>query len=147
MLDGTSREENKEIPSTKPPSKGWYGVDLDGTLAKYPGTYGVPHGIGEPIPRMVDRVKKWVKEGTEVRIVTARAAPPFVNENLQEITEDEALKEVYDWCQQHIGVKLPVTCKKDYSMIELWDDRAIQVIPNMGYTVSEWSNMDKDVTN
>jgi hypothetical protein len=37
-----------------------------------------------------------------------------------------------DWCEEHIGVRLPITCTKDYGMVELWDDRAVQVIPNTG---------------
>lgn len=113
-------------------SSGWIGVDLDGTLAMYPGTYGVPHGIGKPIPKMVNRVKKWLSEGKEVRVMTARAAGPFMNINGEDIGEDAALKEVRDWCEEHIGRQLPITCKKDYQMIELWDDRAVQVIPNTG---------------
>ena len=30
--------------------------------------------VGEPIPLMLERVKKWLSEGIEVRIVTARVA-------------------------------------------------------------------------
>lgn len=111
---------------------GWIAVDLDGTLAEYPGTYGVPHGIGKPIPRMVNRVKDWLKEGKDVRIFTARAAGPFVDVLGRDIGEEACLKEVRDWCKEHIGTILPVTCRKDYQMIELWDDRAVQVIPNTG---------------
>ena len=54
--------------------RGWIGVDLDGTLAYYDGWKG-PEAIGEPIPRMVDRVLGWVNEGREVRILTARVSP------------------------------------------------------------------------
>jgi hypothetical protein len=42
------------------------------------------------------------------------------------------------WCQKHIGQRLEVTCTKDYGMIELWDDRAVQVVANTGITVSEY---------
>lgn len=119
---------------------GWIGVDLDGTLAKYPGTFGVPHGIGDPIPLMVDRVRRWIREGTEVRIMTARAAGPFLDIYGKDIGEEEALKEVRDWCEKHIGVQLPVTCQKDYNMVELWDDRAVQVIPNTGRRVDGSAN-------
>lgn len=116
---------------------GWIGVDLDGTLAEYPGTYGVPHGIGKPVPRMVSRVKAWLREGREVRIVTARAAGPFVDITGKDIGYDAAVKGVQDWCLEHIGQVLPVTCQKDYSMIELWDDRAVQVVPNKGESIDE----------
>ena len=37
--------------------RGWIGVDLDATLAYYDGFKGPEH-IGEPIPQMVDRVKR-----------------------------------------------------------------------------------------
>jgi len=36
------------------------------------------------------------------------------------------------WCKLHIGQVLPLTCTKDYGMIELWDDRAVQVEMNTG---------------
>lgn len=49
----------------------WIGVDLDGTLAYYDGWKG-EHHIGDPIPEMLDRVKGWLEQGYEVRIVTAR---------------------------------------------------------------------------
>lgn len=116
-------------------SSSWIGVDLDGTLAIYPGTFGVPHSIGEPIPLMVNRVRRWISQGREVRIMTARAAGPFTDMFGKEIGEDAALKEVRDWCEKYIGQQLPVTCQKDYNMIELWDDRAVQVIPNKGVRV------------
>jgi hypothetical protein len=31
--------------------------------------------------------------------------------------------------------KIPITCCKDRGMIELWDDRAVQVIENTGERV------------
>lgn len=104
---------------------GWIGVDLDGTLAVYPGTYDKFHNIGAPIPLMVKRVREWVSQGKDVRIMTARAAS----------SDPEVTKEVVAWCKEHIGHELPVTCRKDFGMVELWDDRAIQVIPNTGERV------------
>lgn len=116
-------------------SSGWIGVDLDGTLAVYPGTFGVPHGIGEPVPLMVNRVKRWLDQGEDVRIFTARAAGPFTDVLGREVSEDYILAEVREWCEKHVGRQLPITCKKDYNMIQLWDDRAVQVIPNTGKRV------------
>ena len=101
--------------------RGWVGVDLDGTLAEYDQWVGVEH-IGKPIMPMVERVKKWVAQGTLVKIFTARV---YRNDAL-------TLKTIEKWSLENIGVVLPVTCVKDYGMIELWDDRAIQVIPNTG---------------
>src|ERR1700761_8326794 len=100
---------------------GWIGVDLDGKLAKYDRWIG-PHHIGEPIPKMVERVKKWLSQSRDVRIFTARASDP----------DPRVIKTIQSWCLLHIGQELPVTNVKDYEMIELWDDRAVQVIPNTG---------------
>ena len=52
-------------------NKGWIGVDLDGTLAYYDQWRG-EHHVGEPILPMLDRVKKWLSEGREVRICSWR---------------------------------------------------------------------------
>lgn len=102
---------------------GWIGVDLDGTLAK---TGGLEE-IGEPIPLMVDRVKAWLKNGREVRILTARVG------GLQTEQEVEYWREaIKTWCLRHLGQALEVTAQKDYEMIELWDDRAIPVEKNTG---------------
>ena len=54
--------------------KGWYGFDLDGTLAKYDKWEGIDH-IGEPVKHMVDLIKKMHAEGKVVKILTARVAP------------------------------------------------------------------------
>lgn len=103
---------------------GWIGVDLDGTLAEYHGW--IPGGgIGKPIPSMVERVKKWLAEGKDVRIFTARAAVYSSERGI-------ILHEIVDWCKEHIGKALPITHVKDFEMIELWDDRCVQVIPNTG---------------
>ena len=49
-------------------------VDLDGTLAIYNGYVGPTH-IGEPVPKMLERVKSWLADGKTVKIFTARAHP------------------------------------------------------------------------
>lgn len=105
---------------------GWYGVDLDGTLAHYDNWRGVDH-IGEPIPKMYDRVKQWLVMGRDVRIFTARAHPCE--------TSDECVHHIKQWCVKHFGFELPITYMKDQYMIELWDDRAIQVKMNTGERV------------
>lgn len=104
----------------------WIGVDLDGTLAKYEGWAGFHH-IGEPVPAMVQRVKGWLAEGWEVRIFTARVGK--VKDVNDAIRAREAIEK---WCIDHIGHVLPITATKDFAMAELWDDRAVQVIPNTG---------------
>lgn len=106
-------------------SKEWIGVDLDGTLAEYHGWAGGK--IGPPVPKMAARVKQWLAEGKNVRIFTAR-----VSEDADLDEKEKQEENIKNWCFQHFGVRLPVTHKKDFSMIELWDDRAIQVIKNTG---------------
>ncbi len=54
---------------------GWIGVDLDGTLARYDGWVGVMH-VGDPVPAMLDRVQRWLEQGLDVRIFTARVSRP-----------------------------------------------------------------------
>lgn len=111
-------------------SKGWIGVDLDGTIAHYEGWKGETH-IGEPVPAMVERVKRWIGEGYQVKIFTARVSARESDERLA------VMKAVQDWLVKHGMPALEVTCIKDYAMLELWDDRAVQVIPNTGEPVGK----------
>ena len=113
-------------------SNGWIAVDLDGTLAEYHGWVD-GQGIGKPIPKMVERVRRWLQEGKDVRIFTARAAVAVGSE----WARAEMIKEIEDWCRKNIGQSLPVTCQKDFHMIELWDDRCKQVLPNTGIAVED----------
>lgn len=106
---------------------GWIGVDLDGTLAEYDTFRGVDH-VGAPIKPMVDRVKRWVAEGKEVKIFTARISD-------DQHTLLEVIAPINTWMATHLGFILPVTNVKDYHMIELWDDRAVQVEMNTGKVI------------
>lgn len=110
-------------------TRGWIGVDLDGTLAYYESGYGIGDVIGPPLAPMVDRVKQWLEDGREVRILTARASHPKFSENTRRAIEG--------WCLEHIGQVLPITCVKDYEMEVLYDDRAVQVVRNVGISVTE----------
>lgn len=93
-------------------------MDLDATLAHYEGwNNGV---IGPPIPRMVERVKQWLAEGWDVRIFTARVCDGQPDDDIRE------------WCKRHIGQELPVTCRKDFELVALYDDRAFRVAKNTG---------------
>lgn len=101
----------------------WIGVDLDGTLARYDGWVSTTH-IGKPIKPMVKRVRRWLRAGVRVKIVTARAA--------HQPGRDEGLRAIRKWCAKHIGQPLEITCCKDFAMIELWDDRCVAVQFNSG---------------
>lgn len=51
---------------------------------------------------------------------------------------DGTLAEYTGWKGvEHIGEPITPICTKDYSMIELWDDRAIRVQPNKGIPCCE----------
>jgi hypothetical protein len=78
---------------------------------------------------MVDMVKKWLAEGKDVRVFTARACG----------NEADVLMAIQAWCEKHIGRILLITNQKDYDTIEIYDDRAVQVGKNtskiIGYSV------------
>lgn len=113
----------------------WIGVDLDGTLAFYDHWRGPLH-IGAPIEDMVQRVRKWVDAGLEVRIMTARVS----NEEASSIIEC-----IQDWLEQACWLpRLPVTNVKDYDMVCLWDDRCVQVELNTGRIVGDTKAMGRD---
>jgi NTP pyrophosphatase (non-canonical NTP hydrolase) len=104
-------------------SKGWIGVDLDGTLAHYNGWKGPDH-IGKPVLKMLERVKLWMAvDKYEIRIFTARAGVP------------EQIPPVVAWLEKHGIGGLAITNVKDFSMVELWDDRCVQIIPNQGISI------------
>lgn len=117
-------------------NKGWIGVDLDRTLAVYDKWKGHAH-IGEPIEPMVNRVKSWLLEGQEVKIFTARVSRMFEASAEAQIEYVEVVDAIQEWCVKQFGTILPITCIKDFNMLELWDDRAVQVIPNTGETIAE----------
>jgi hypothetical protein len=93
---------------------GWIGVDLDGTLAEYHHLVDLVT-IGKPIKPMVDHL-----EGHN----------DLTNDSF--VSNVDIINAIQDWCEIHIGQRLPVTCVKDFRMIELWDDRAVQVEMNVG---------------
>ncbi len=108
--------------------QGWIGVDFDGTLAEYHGFDGL--NLGEPVPEMIDRVKRWLEEDREVKIVTARISEPDPE------LRTRAVETIHDWLEEHLGQVLEVTNEKDFGMIELWDDRCVAVETNTGRPLS-----------
>lgn len=128
--------------------KGWIAVDLDGTLADYTNGWQGADIIGDPVPEMFDRVRRWMDEGREIRIFTARIWP--ITEVIEEHTDLEQIHNWYggaadqamvsiagilDWSRSHFGCVFPITCVKDLRMVELYDDRCVQVVANTGRLV------------
>ena len=97
----------------------WIGVDLDGTLAYYGPENMRSNVIGDPVPKMMERVREWQARGMTIKLFTARACLP------------EQIPIVEAWLEKH-NLEMEITNVKDFNMIELWDDRAIQIIPNTG---------------
>lgn len=125
-------------------SNGWIGMDLDGTLAMWGEGYNeTVMAIGAPIPRMVKRIQYWRSQGIEVRIVTARVGMcGAVGEGLDDAEFAERQRRLIEtWCLEHIGEILPVTASKDFQMMELWDDRCVQVLPNTGLSLQEYNDL------
>lgn len=103
----------------------WIGVDLDGTLAQYDHYRGPDH-IGDPVEPMLERVKGWLEEGRLVKVLTARVWPG------RPVEAKLARAAIEEWLVCHLGQVLEVTHEKDPGLIELWDDRAVQVEANRG---------------
>ena len=120
---------------------GWIGVDLDGTLAQYGGQW--TGGIGAPVPNMVARVRRWLNEGKDVRIFTARVAidpTMYSAESDRHADQDFANEQraiIEQWCRQQFGQVLPITATKDFACILIYDDRARQVEMNTGRVIGE----------
>jgi len=116
-------------------SKGWIGIDLDGTLAVYDGWNSGK--IGRPVPDMMRKVKGMLATGERVKIMTARVSTSQEKgidsgEHASEEFVAEQHKMINDWCIEHVGKSLEVTSVKDFNMIKLYDDRCITVLENTG---------------
>jgi hypothetical protein len=103
--------------------KGWIGVDLDGTLA-YADSLSGTSQIGDPIPKMVDLVREMTGEGYRIKIFTARAS------------DAGQVYSIREWLRKNGLPDLEITNIKDFDMIRLYDDRAVQVIANTGELVT-----------
>lgn len=109
--------------STAPP--GWVGVVLDGTLAQQYPWHSDKH-IGEPVETMAERVRSWLAEGREVRVVTHRVYPG--TSDSERIRAENARLAVALWTKAHFNTVIPSTSVIDPTMIELWDARAVNAV-------------------
>lgn len=114
--------------------KGWIGIDLDGTLARVDAFSDISK-IGDPIPKMVDLAARFARDGVVVKIFTARASNP------------KQVAMIHRWLKD-IGLpEFEVTNVKDFEMIRLYDDRAVQVLANTGEIVEPAGLRKKDSRN
>jgi len=115
----------------------WVGFDFDKTLATYDISYDIEQ-VGEPIKPTVDRLKKYLAKGYDVRIFTARISSGKDNRNPKFIKSI-----IEEWCVKHIGRKLPVTNIKDHGLLIFYDDKCVQVEPNTGRIFGDLSKEEE----
>jgi len=105
---------------------------FDSTLATYENWIGI-EDVGKPIKPMCDRVRKWLEDGKTVKIFTARVYAIGMKLLNGEIQTEEMIKgPIEEFCMKEFGQILEITNVKDFGMIELWDDRCVEVVPNTG---------------
>ena len=93
-------------------------VDFDRTLATYDPDNDIE--LGEPIPLMMERIRRWLAEGKVVVIFTKRA------------NRSQEILRIQDWCEKYGLPRLSVTNVKLPEFKEIWDDIAISVERNTG---------------
>ena len=83
---------------------------------------------------MKKRILNYIAEGMDVKIFTARVGQPCqkTNRSIEQITTL-----IQDWLEENGMPRLDVTCKKTRECIRIYDDKAVQVIPNMDITLHE----------
>jgi len=122
---------------------GWCGWDFDRTLVTYTGWKGPGH-VGETIEPSLSALIQHLEAGDRVKIFTARIHPVLTVSLSSELTVvsgtsngdflagREAFLAVQRWCIENLGHVLEITCVKDKACTVLYDDIAIQIIPNTG---------------
>lgn len=128
----------------------WVGVALDGVLAKIGPDTDAKH-IGEPVPAMVELVKRYLERGIQVKIVTPRIAQAAGDNDIPSAEASNEADEVYlrikEWLEMHIGHGLPITAATDMDMIVLYSDRCIQVEQNTGVAMVDYYQTAADTMN
>jgi hypothetical protein len=102
---------------------GYILVDFDRTLSTYSDYESQGTSLGAPIPAMVERVKRWLASGHEVRVFTARASRH----------DPEEKEAIHAWCRRYIGEDLKIQNWKDFNCVAIWDDLAVGVEGNTGF--------------
>jgi len=119
-------------PTDNTLSKGWIAVDFDGTLARYDVRRGTAV-IGKAIEPTLARVKHWLEAGIEVRIFTARASDPAL------------VPPVLQWLAEQGLPPLAITHRRDNDLMQLWDDRVVQVERNSGEVLTPKQYISLDI--
>lgn len=119
-------------------------VDFDATLGEYDESIRPydPDHLGAPIPEMLEKVKKAIESGANVRIFTARVYPGADYERALNATK--SFVAIAKWCEKYLGEIIPIECMKSYEIDEIWDDRARQVVKNTGMFLDELSEEEEE---
>ena len=147
--------------------KCWYGFDLDGTLAEYDKWEGIDHigepvkrmvdlikkmhAEGRVVKILTARVAP--RANAEYKDREQCAPPDYVTtadfsclsataktwvENMYLYLDTWGASEfIIDWCLKNLGFLPEITHEKDHLMLELYDDRVKQVVPNEGLLVED----------
>jgi hypothetical protein len=119
------------------PNRAYIAVDFDGTLAKTV-THVWNGPLGDPVPEMLKRVQEKLDQGVQVKIFTARVSLRNEDGELQPMGGiAEVRGRLQDWTEKYLGKRLDIVCCKCHNVIEIWDDRARQVIRDTGRIVRE----------
>jgi hypothetical protein len=128
----------------------WTGFDFDRTLATYY-KWGGAAELGQPIAPIVDLLKQTHEKGN-VKIFSARVWPiihydphtlqthwdprvrdlPDEHQAIRSQCARDAIRAMVNWCDTHLGFRVPITTVKDIHCTRLYDDIAVQVEPNTG---------------
>ena len=117
-----------------------WAFDFDSTLSFYEEPFSTT--LGPPVPEMVRKVKAAIAEGVQVVIFSARVYPGADYERLAQSTN--AMLNIAEWCQKHIGQVLPITFVKMPIFTKLYDDRAIEILPNTGVELRDLIEATKE---
>ena len=100
-------------------------VDLDGTLAYYDKWQGQYDIVGPPIPKMLANVKRWLAEGHNVSIFTARLSHG-------DQRSAESVVAIKKFLLEAGLPELPITATKMDYFTHFIDDKAFHVEKNSG---------------
>jgi len=99
-----------------------HGVDADGTLFKTLHPYD-PNKLGAPVPGMVRRIRRWLKAGDDVIILTARMNK--VVHSPGRLRKTRLM--INAVCKQLFGRQFVITAEKHPAMTDFWDNNAHRI--------------------
>lgn len=126
---------SEAIDAQKPGDGYYFLVDFNGTLAHHEKGAKVIDGDGEPIlgapiKRMVERVKRLIASGMEVRIQCGTVGEGGKN-------GEKMSAAIREWCKKHLDQECAVTGTITPKCLGVWNDKARGVIRNTGRFVDE----------